>query len=518
MRRIATTLLVTAITTAGAALAPAASAQLPPALDETLRRPVTQLQQTVEKSVRQPVAQLQQGVDETLRQLPVDPPELPLPEVPELPLPELLPQDVLPEVPAPAPVPTPVPLPVPAPAPSEPDLPPAAGGSQPPAGGSAAGSTSGGQAGGAPSATTPAPARSGDRAAPRRSSRGTDTAAAGGGRERAGGAERPADGDERRGAAGRPAEDTEPPTASTRPAAARVAAPAAAEPPSMPARIAEEVADLVRALPPAILWALIGVGLLALVLAINALWQWRRHAALEAQRAELLDDIGVLSRALLPPVPGELDGLAVSAAYRPADGPAAGGDFYDVFVIDERRVCVLVGDVSGHGRESVTQAALARYTLRTLLADGHSPGEALARADALLTRDLRPNFVTVIAGVYDPATGELTYAKAGHAPPIVLGAAHDPAAEQPATPLGLGLGLGDGWPEFRVRVGDGVSVCLFTDGLEDARVGDGRVGRDAVARLLAAQEIPEAGRLLSDLEELANTMCDDTAAIVLSRR
>ena len=82
---------------------------------------------------------------------------------------------------------------------------------------------------------------------------------------------------------------------------------------------------------------------------------------------------------------------------------------------------MLLGDVSGHGRESVTQAALARYTLRTLLAAGHAPGEALARADVLLARDLQPNFVTVIAGVYDPATGELTYAKAGHAPPIVLG-------------------------------------------------------------------------------------------------
>ena len=170
----------------------------------------------------------------------------------------------------------------------------------------------------------------------------------------------------------------------------------------MPERVADEVADIVRALPPAILWALVAVGLIALVLAVNAFWQWRRRTALEAQRAELLDDIGVLSRALLPPVPGGLDGLAVTAAYRPADGPAAGGDFYDVFVIDERRVCVLVGDVSGHGRESVTQAALARYTLRTLLAAGHAPGEALARADALLLRDLQPNFVTVIAGVYDP--------------------------------------------------------------------------------------------------------------------
>jgi serine phosphatase RsbU (regulator of sigma subunit) len=284
----------------------------------------------------------------------------------------------------------------------------------------------------------------------------------------------------------------------------------------MASRVAGKVEELVRALPPAVLWALVGIAAIAFGLAVNAFWQSRQRRALEAQRAELLDDIGTLSRALLPAVPEGLDGVAVSAAYRPADGPAAGGDFYDVFTIGERRICVLLGDVSGHGRESVTKAALARYTLRTLVAAGHAPGEALARADGLLTRDLRPNFVTVIAGVYDPATGELTYAKAGHAPPIVLGAAHDPDAEVPAPPLGLGLG--DRWPEYRVKLSEGVSVCLFTDGLEDARVGDARVGRGAVERMFAGQDVPDAGRLLGDLEDLASHMCDDTAAVVLSCR
>ena len=86
----------------------------------------------------------------------------------------------------------------------------------------------------------------------------------------------------------------------------------------------------------------------------------------------------------------KLDGLAVSAAYRPADGPAAGGDFYDVFPLDGDRIGVLLGDVSGHGRDSLAQAALARYTLRTLLAAGHAPGDALARADRMLHRELRP--------------------------------------------------------------------------------------------------------------------------------
>ena len=480
MRRIATTLLVTAATAVPAVAAPATSAQLSPIVDETLEQlPV-----------------------EPLPQLPEPPPLPQLPQLPQLPaLPEL-PEVAPPEVPAPTPAP---PL---LPAPRGPDLPPAAG--EPPrrgaAGPAAAAREEPARATPPSPASAPRSAAGDDRAARQRSS--APTAAAG---------PRP---DRSRGA-GRSTGRSGVPAVSTRPAAARVAVPAsapaaAAEPPSIPARVADEVADLVRALPPWLLWALAGTALVALVMAVNAFWQWRRRMALEAQRAELLDDIGVLSRALLPPVPAELDGLAVSAAYRPADGPAAGGDFYDVFVIGERRVCVLVGDVSGHGRESVTQAALARYTLRTLLAAGHPPGEALARADALLARDLRPNFVTVIAGVYDPATGELTYAKAGHAPPIVLGAEHHPESEQPATPLGLGLG--ESWPEFRVRVGEGVSVCLFTDGLEDARTSDGRVGRDAVQRLLAAQEEPEAGRLLCDLEGFASTLCDDTAAIVLSRR
>jgi serine phosphatase RsbU (regulator of sigma subunit) len=176
---------------------------------------------------------------------------------------------------------------------------------------------------------------------------------------------------------------------------------------------------------------------------------------------------------------------------------------------------MLLGDVSGHGRESVTQAALARYTLRTLLAAGHPPGEALARADELLARDLRPNFVTVIACVYDPGTGELTYAKAGHAPPIVLGATHHPDAERPVPPIGLGVG--DVWPEYRMQLCDGVAVCLFTDGLEDAHVGDARVGRAQIARLLAAHEIPDAAQLLRHLEDFADRISDDTAAVVLTR-
>jgi serine phosphatase RsbU (regulator of sigma subunit) len=279
--------------------------------------------------------------------------------------------------------------------------------------------------------------------------------------------------------------------------------------------IAGDVEEIVRAIPAAVLWALVGTATLALGLGVNAFWQSRRRTALERQRVTLLDDIGLLSSALLPPVPQGLDGLTVSAAYEPAEGPAAGGDFYDVFALDDERLGILLGDVSGHGRASVTHAALARYTLRTLLAAGHGPADALARADGLLVRELPPHFVTVIAAVYDHRTGELAYAKAGHAPPIVLGTPYDGAAERPACPIGLGLG--DSWPEFRLQLLEGVTVGLVTDGLEDARTGSERLGRDEVERLLAAQEAPDAAALLGDVRELSDTRPDDTAAVVLTR-
>jgi hypothetical protein len=431
----------------------------------------------------------------------VELPELRLPNLPEVQLPEVqvpdvqLPEVRVPDVPAPEVTPPAVPSPA-APAPGAPAAgsePRAATAEPPPAAASTPGTAEASSPTTRPSRT--AATRPARRAERRRSGR-RETAAA-----RRADRARPA-GRERRAAA------TEPASASPRPSPVTVAA---AEEPGPGARIADDLVELAKALPAAVLLTLLGTAGLALLAAGDAYWQSRQRRRLEAQRTELLGDIGLLSRALLPPVPAALDGLAVSAAYRPADGPAAGGDFYDVFALDGDRIGVLLGDVSGHGRDSVTQAALARYTLRTLLAAGHAPGEALARADALLARDLRPDFVTVIAAVYD--RGELTYAKAGHPPPIVVGAAHDPAAEPTGPPLGLGVGAA--WPEVTLALGDGVSVCLYTDGLEDARGADGRLGREQVDRLLRAQDEPDAARLLGDVGALAEHVGDDTAAIVL---
>ena len=239
-----------------------------------------------------------------------------------------------------------------------------------------------------------------------------------------------------------------------------------------PGRRLVEIAD---ALPAGVLWALGILAALALWLAGSAFWQTRKRAALERQRATLLDDIGLLSAALLPPVFENLDGLTVSAAYRPADGPGAGGDFYDVFALEDGRVGVLLGDVSGHGRASLRHAALARFTLRTLLADGHPVGEALAHADPCRAH-LRPTSCRDRA-VY--ASMRLTDVRQGGHPRRSCRHPYDPGTRR-RPPIGLGFGGLAG-----VHVTWRRDPVPFTDGLEDRRVdgcGSGATGSIAARR------------------------------------
>jgi len=274
------------------------------------------------------------------------------------------------------------------------------------------------------------------------------------------------------------------------------------------------VDEIVDVLPNWVLGVFFGFALIAMLMAVNAYLNARRARTLGAQRAALLDDVGLLQTALLAPVPAHAGDAQVSVAYRPAAGPAAGGDFYDVIALSPGRTGLLLGDVSGHGREALRHAALVRYTVRTFLAAGHDPGDALARADDCLHADLDGHFATVIAGVYDHEEHTLRYARAGHHPPVVLGTTHDPDAEPVAPPLGAGLGIRPEASELTLDAG--TTVCLFTDGLIEARRDGALLGRETLVDLLG-QGRPDGPALLDRVVAHADEVSDDLAVCVLRR-
>ncbi len=242
-----------------------------------------------------------------------------------------------------------------------------------------------------------------------------------------------------------------------------------------------------------------------------------RALRLERQRTTLLRDVGAMQAALVPDVPPRVGGLAVSVAYRPADGPAAGGDFYDVFVPARGKVAIILGDVAGHGRKALTQAALTRYTLRAYLQAGLEPRAALALAGQVLADPGAERFATVVLAVYDTRDGLLTYASAGHPAPLLRGEGMRAPLEICASPP-IGWTVPTGRRQTTVSLAPGAIVCLFSDGLIEAREDGGELlGRERLGELLAALgSRPDAERLLASVRKAAPINPDDMAACILA--
>jgi len=243
----------------------------------------------------------------------------------------------------------------------------------------------------------------------------------------------------------------------------------------------------------------------------------RRAWRLEGQRATLLRDVDAMQAALVPEVPARMGGLSVSVAYRPADGPAAGGDFYDVFAPERGKVAIILGDVVGHGHGALTHAALTRYTLRAYLQTGLEPRAALALAGRVLADRSMENFATVALAVYDAREGRLVFASAGHPPPILHGLqTREPLAMCASPPIGWNVPTGR--RQTTVSLPPGAVACFFTDGLVEARCAERELlGRRRLSEILAGLgSRPDAEKLLAKVQSKALSTPDDMAACIVA--
>jgi serine phosphatase RsbU (regulator of sigma subunit) len=221
-----------------------------------------------------------------------------------------------------------------------------------------------------------------------------------------------------------------------------------------------------------------------------------------------------LQQALLPAQLPQVRGLNVEARYVPAQaGGDIGGDWYDVVVIDEHRVLLVIGDVSGHGVEAATTMALVRHASLAYIAEDHHPAVILGKLADFVNREPHEYFATVLCALIEVDEHRLSIASAGHLPPLLLDDGHGEYLRVETEPP-IGFPHDGDFAEATVSVPPGATLVAFTDGLVERR---GEVLDEGLARLreMATREHLRSDDLLARLAEALTSVDhrDDTALV-----
>ena len=240
---------------------------------------------------------------------------------------------------------------------------------------------------------------------------------------------------------------------------------------------------------------------------------YRMEMAETAVRSALVQrdlDIALeVQRGLLPksfPSVEQYGGLDLWGLCDPA--LEVGGDLYDFFPGPDGKLFFLIGDVSGKGVGAGMFMAQTRTSMRGVARHGGVPAEILEEVNGLLHPDNEALlFVTMIFGCYDPATGEIEYAQAGHNQPVLCsqtsGVAYEPYGGSPIGPFPMAQ-----CATFRTRLDPGDCLILYTDGITEAMNASKQLYGEA--RLLEfANTVPK-----QQAKHIATSLRQDVAAFV----
>ncbi len=187
----------------------------------------------------------------------------------------------------------------------------------------------------------------------------------------------------------------------------------------------------------------------------------------EMEIAETLQNNLLPRRA--PAVPG------VRLAGRCMPAKQVGGDYFDYFPCSDGRVGLVAADVSGHNISSGIMMAITRGLLKNEEIHTRSPGRVLAEVNRSLFSDLVSSelFITMAYFSYEPKSGSLSFANAGHNPPILLRAGREDAELLDAEGMGIGFLEDVVFEEKTFRLAPGDLLVLYTDGVVEAESGRG---------------------------------------------
>ncbi|HEX6697769.1 MAG TPA: SpoIIE family protein phosphatase [Solirubrobacteraceae bacterium] len=232
-----------------------------------------------------------------------------------------------------------------------------------------------------------------------------------------------------------------------------------------------------------------------------------------------------LQASLLPAALPDIPGATVAAQYvASGEGMDVGGDFYDVFGLDDGSWILVIGDVLGKGAEAAAVTALARYTVRAVAGRSPSPAATLAALNDEMLRQRNPDrrFVTAVLARLEPhADGgaRLVVASGGHPPPVLLRAGGDAEVVPcPGTLLGVEHDARSFDQEIELAPGD--TLVLYTDGVTEASREHPLAPEDlgAVLRASAPDGAAAVAREVVHLAEAgaAGAARDDLAVLVLA--
>lgn len=250
------------------------------------------------------------------------------------------------------------------------------------------------------------------------------------------------------------------------------------------------------------------------------------HRRIVEQQQELQSEVAMaagIQAGLLPSEPPTLDGADIAGLCLPAAN--VGGDYYDLMVDEQGRLVILVADVAGHSIGSALLMAMARSVLRREVESGCSPGEVLRATNRAMFQDLvnAGLFITMFCARYDRLDGRLTYANAGHNPPVL---ASPDGTTQELDGDGAAIGFLDDLPfeEREETIAPGGSLLLYTDGAVEALdPAEEPFGEERLAELVAVMGAAGAQALVGAVVDALNDFTgaapqrDDITLVALRR-
>ncbi|MEA2199310.1 MAG: hypothetical protein QOJ25_3361 [Solirubrobacteraceae bacterium] len=224
----------------------------------------------------------------------------------------------------------------------------------------------------------------------------------------------------------------------------------------------------------------------------SLLAEFAERAAPSIRRAQLHDQshriASTLQQGLLPAGLPRIPGLELRAHYDPAgDVVEVGGDWYDAFALRGERLGIVLGDVAGKGIPAASTMGQIRTVTRAFALgeeQTRAPGEVLARVNRYQLALGSEEMFTVLYAIIDPRRGTVSWANAGHPPPLL----HNRSRESYLLEGGDGLmGIDDiAYADLHHTVGRGDTLIFYTDGLVERRGESLDAGLDRLARAVSA--------------------------------